>query len=336
MTTSPLRSSSRTHIHHRHLTRQSLAASLAVVASLAAPQLAQAQVSPPTTTNLGTYTVCSTSSSAQACHEVSLTTAPRLGGNGARNGTVGTISLRNLQGSTFVAPNGTSFLTGTGASMLTGITLFTQGCLPGGACVSPFFFDGLDFGTSENGTAAAAASGPVGGNVPGWRWTAEKPLAANNPNILRFDANLVFQGPGSGNQMQGIGGCTRSGGQVAGQFYTIVPAATTCAGQGQSGAVQFSFATGFIFDPTYFGSMRVDWVQQGVPGQGDYVRNFCGISANTLGQALTQATGNCASIGSVTAVPEPATWASLSAGLLALLAMAKLRGTHTWLQRTRR
>src|SRR4051812_48098889 len=78
------------------------------MASLTAAGGAQAQAQPPTTTDLGIDTLCRTSTAGQGCHELHLTTAARFNSNGVRNGTTGTLTLRNLQGSVYTAPNGQS------------------------------------------------------------------------------------------------------------------------------------------------------------------------------------------------------------------------------------
>lgn len=280
----------------------------------------------PTTTELGTYTLCRTAAagaSGQACHELSLTTAPRLGVNGQRTGTTGTLTLRNLQGTTFTADDGRTFATGTGPSVLTGVTFYSQGCLPGQPCASPDFFDGLPFGRNESGASTPAADGPVAGSVPAWRWNADKPLAGDNPNTLRFEANTRFVNNFSNVQILGIGGCTAGGGQLAGQFRDVVQAVRTCDPQSFSGAAQFSFATGFVFDPTYFQSLRVDWAQPAAPGAA-FASHFCAASASRRGEVFSAFSG-CQAFAAISAVPEPATWLMFGLGAAMLGGLARRR-----------
>ena len=300
---------------------------LAVGAAVVTSSGAAFAQSVPTTSTLGSYTICRTSIAGQACHELSLTTAARFDSAGTRNGTTGTMMLRNLQGTVYTAPNGSSFLTGSAASVLTGVTFYTQGCLPGQPCLSPDFFDGIAFGSTQSGATNATALGAIAGSAPNWTWQSDKPLAADNPNTLRFVANTRFVNNFVRVQVLGIGGCTGGGGQLDGQFRDVVQEARTCTPQGLSGALAMTFATAAVFNPTYITSLRVDWAQQTTPGAGDFASYFCAASSVRRGEALTQSSGGCSAFASVVAVvPEPGTWALFAAGLVGIaLTVARQR-----------
>ena len=307
-----------------------LAATLAALVASAAARPAAAQ---PTPTDLGTYVVCMSRAAQHACHEVGLTTAARTD-PAARPGTTVAVSLRNLQGSAVLAPDGTPRSSGAFASVLIAAQFFTEGCIPFQTCGENAHFGRPDlnsgWGARETAVTNGAGVGAVGGAGPAWETWIEKPVSGDSRSVLAVNHPFMHARQVAPNAYVrgGIGGCTAGAFlDASNPVVAYEQDARTCAPQGLPGSVRFAIETDFRIAADMFRTIVLDWYAydelQG-PGGGTQ-RYSCMIGVEPGG---VRGAGDCtafAAVAPTATVPEPATSALLGAGMLALVGAARVR-----------
>lgn len=308
---------------HSLFSRLALIAALGSVAPVASTASAQA-----TPADFGTYMLCLNDPTSPTCFQLSLTTAARVNTSGTVTGTTGTLTLRNLQGTTVTSPDGVTYTAGTLPSVLTSVEFATPGCLPASPCTSQDYFGGGPPGGAQLRTSPASAVGMVGGTVADWYWQTERSINAGE-SFLRFLSPSTYRNPNT--VYEGLGGCASGGGQLSGVFNQVATTgARTCDEQGLTGALAMTFDTDFIFDATYFWRFTIRFAQQSSPAQSMFSRYVCEMGAYPRGTPFASGP-NCGGwavterSSPVTPVPEPQSAALVVAGIGALVVAAHRR-----------
>ena len=305
-------------------------ATSAAVLAAAQPLAAQA-----TTTSLGDYIICRTTSGAAGCLQIGMTTAARVNNAGIRTGTTGVVTVRNLQGRVVTGPGGVTVAASNALTSLFQIDFLTPGCLPGLACGIGDYFDGMPFGGNVSAPGIASSNGSIAGTPANWSGNASKDVSAGISQLV-FSAPSSFDG--SNSTTLGLGGCTAGTAPVNGVFNTLASAAVrTCDAQGFTGALNLAFSTNAIFDPTFFWAITIRLYGETAPGSGRTSQFVCGVGSNRRGEVMSGGfNGICGGFAvpgapglpgapEIGVVPEPATYAMLGVGLMGLLAVRRRR-----------